>query len=67
MKVWWIDTASENSDWKSEFNATENWKAVAKSLLTQRGLSSWPVDWRLIDDDLGIVYDAEQINADLSA
>ena len=61
-KVWWIDTASENSDWKSEFDATENWQAVARSLLTQRGLSTWPADWRLIDDDLGIVYDAEQIN-----
>ena len=61
MKVWWIDTASENSDWKSEFDATENWQAVARSLMPQRGLSPWPADWRLIDDDLGIVYDAEQI------
>ena len=61
-KVWWVDTASENSDWKSEFNAIETWQAVAKSVLSDRGLSSWPVDWRLIDDDLGIVYDAEQIN-----
>ena len=66
MKIWWIDTASANTDWLLEFNAIETWQAVAKSVLSDRGLSSWPVDWRLIDDDLGIVYDATQINAELS-
>ena len=66
MRIWWIDTASANTDWQLEFNAIETWQAVAKSVLSDRGLSSWPVDWRLIDDDLGIVYDATQINAELS-
>ena len=66
MKIWWIDTASANTDWQLEVDAIETWQAVAKSVLSDRGLSSWPVDWRLIDDDLGIVYDETQINAELS-
>ena len=62
MKIWWIDTASANTDWQLEVDAIETWQAVAKSVLSDRGLSTWPAEWRLIDDDLGIVYDAEQIN-----
>ena len=62
MRIWWIDTASANTDWQLEVDAIETWQAVAKSVLSDRGLSTWPAEWRLIDDDLGIVYDAEQIN-----
>ena len=66
MKAWWIDTASENSDERFERNDLETFPQVAQWVLTDRGLDSWPADWRLIDDDLGIVYDAEQINEAIS-
>lgn len=66
MKVWWIDTASANIDERLERNDLETFPQVAQWVLTDRGLSTWPADWRLIDDDLGIVYDAEQINEAIS-
>lgn len=67
MRIWWIDTASANTDWQLEVDAIETWQAVAKSVLSDRGLSTWPAEWRLIDDAAGIAYHATQINAELSA
>ena len=66
MKVWWIDTASANIDERLERNDLETFPQVAQWVLTDRGLDSWPADWRLIDDAAGIAYDAAQINAELS-
>ena len=67
MKVWWIDTASENSDERLERNELETWQEVAQWVVTDKGLSQeWPENWKLIDDDAGVSYDAEQINEAIS-
>ena len=67
MKVWWIDTASENSDERLERNELETWQEVAQWVVTDKGLSQeWPENWKLIDDEAGVSYDAEQINEAIS-
>ena len=67
MKVWWIDTASENSDERLERNELETWQEVAQWVVTDKGLSQeWPANCKLIDDEAGVSYDAEQINEAIS-
>ena len=66
MKVWWIDTASENSDERLERNELETWQELAQWVITVKGFSTWPSDWRLINDDAGVFYTAEQINEAIS-
>ena len=67
MKVWWIDTASENSDERLERNELETWQEVAQWVVTDKGLSQeWPANWKLVDDEAGVSYDAEQINEAIS-
>ena len=67
MKVWWIDTASENSDERLERNELETWQEVAQWVVTDKGLAQeWPANWKLIDDEAGVSYDAEQINEAIS-
>ena len=66
MTVYWIDTASSNSDERLERNDLETWLQVAQYVITVKGLATWPSDWRLINHDAGVFYTAEQINEAIS-
>ena len=66
MTVYWIDTASANIDERLERNDLETWLQVAQWVITIKGLATWPSDWRLINDDAGFFYTAEQINEAIS-